>query len=123
MKFWIFMFIVTLLIPTSLLLTWYLCPKIKTINNVSGYRTKRSMQNQNAWDFAQKYCSKISLYMFFPSLILAIVIMPTVISKPVDVIGWIGLGITMIQMISFIVIIISTEKALKKSFDESKNKV
>lgn len=123
MKFWIFMFIVTLLIPTSLLLTWYLCPKIKTINNVSGYRTKQSMQNQNAWDFAQKYCSKISLYMFFPSLILAIVIMPTVISKPVDVIGWMGLGITMIQMVSFIVIIISTEKALKKSFDESKNKI
>lgn len=123
MKFWIFMFIVTLLIPTSLLLTWYLCPKIKTINNVSGYRTKQSMQNQNAWDFAQKYCSKISLYMFFPSFILAIVIMPTVISKPVDVIGWMGLGITMIQMISFIVIIISTEKALKKSFYESKNKV
>lgn len=123
MKFWIFMFIVTLLIPTSLLLTWYLCPKIKTINNVSGYRTKQSMQNQNAWDFSQKYCSKISLYMFFSSLILAIVIMPTVISKPVDVIGWMGLGITMIQMISFIVIIISTEKALKKSFDESKNKV
>lgn len=123
MKFWIFMFIVTLLIPTSLLLTWYLCPKIKTINNVSGYRTKRSMQNQNTWDFSQKYCSKISLYMFFPSLILAIVIMPTVISNPVDVIGWIGLGITMIQMVSFIVIIISTEKALKKTFDESKNKV
>lgn len=117
------MFIVTLLIPTSLLLTWYLCPKIKTINNVSGYRTKRSMQNQNTWDFSQKYCSKISLYMFFPSLILAIVIMPTVISNPVDVIGWIGLGITMIQMVSFIVIIISTEKALKKTFDESKNKV
>lgn len=56
MKFWIFMFIVTLLIPTSLLLTWYLCPKIKTINNVSGYRTKRSMQNQDTWDFSQKYC-------------------------------------------------------------------
>lgn len=123
MKFWIFMFIVTLLIPTSLLLTWYLCPKIKTINNVSGYRTKQSMQNQDTWDFSQKYCSKISLYMFFPSLILAIVIMPTVTSKPVDVIGWMGLGITMIQMISFIVIIISTEKALKKTFDESKNKV
>lgn len=123
MKFWIFMFIVTLLIPTSLLLTWYLCPKIKTINNVSGYRTKRSMQNQDTWDFAQKYCSKISLYMFFPSLILAIAIMTTVINKPVDLIGWIGLCITMIQMISFIVIIISTEKALKKSFDESKNKV
>ena len=122
MGFWIFMFIVTLLIPVALLLTWYLCPKLKTINNASGYRTKRSMQNQDTWDFAQKYRSKISLYMFFPSFILAIAIMPKVISKPIDRIGWIGLSITMIQMMSFIVIMISTEKALKKTFDESKNK-
>lgn len=123
MGFWIFMFIVSLLIPAALLLTWYLCPKLKTINNASGYRSKRSMQNQDTWDFAQKYFSKISLYMFFPSLILAIAIMPTVSSKPIDRIGWIALGITIIQMMSFIVIMISTEKALKKSFDESGNKV
>ena len=94
-----------------------------TSNNVSGYRTKRSMQNQDTWDFAQKYSSKISLYMFFPSLILAIVIMPTMISKPIDRIGWIGLGITIIQMMSFIVIMIFTEKALKRTFDESGNKL
>ncbi|EGS30587.1 hypothetical protein HMPREF9130_0923 [Peptoniphilus sp. oral taxon 375 str. F0436] len=49
--------------------------------------------------------------------------MPTVSSKPIDRIGWIGLGITMIQMMSFIVIVISTEKALKKRFDESGNEV
>ena len=123
MGFWIFMFIVTLLIPAALLLIWYLCPKFKTINNASGYRTKRSMQNQDTWDFAQKYCSKISLYMFFPSLILAITIMPAMISKSIDRIGWIGLGITMIQMMSFIVVMISTEKVLKKTFDEKGNKV
>lgn len=123
MGFWIFMFIITLLIPASLLLTWYLCPKFKTIHNASGYRTKRSMKNQDTWNFAQKYCARMSLYMFFPSLILAIVIMPTVISKSIDKIGWIGLGITIIQMTSFIVIIISTEKALKNTFDESGNRV
>lgn len=123
MGFWIFMFIVTLLIPAALLLTWYLCPKLKTINNASGYRSKWSMQNQDTWDFAQKYCSKISLYMFFPSLILAIAIMPAMISKSIGRIGWIGLGITMIQMMSFIVIMIYTEKALKKTFDENGNKV
>ena len=123
MGFWIFMFIITLLIPAALLLTWYLCPKFKTIHNASGYRTKRSMKNQDTWNFAQKYCARMSLYMFFPSLILAIVIMPTVISKSIDRIGWIGLGITIIQMTSFIVIIISTEKALKNTFDESGNRV
>lgn len=57
------------------------------------------------------------------SLILAIAIMPTVSSKPVDRIGLMGLGITMIQMMSFIVIMISTEKALKKSFNENGNEV
>lgn len=34
---------------------------------------------------------------------------------------WIDLGITMIQMMSFIVIMVSTEKSLKKTFAESGN--
>lgn len=117
------MFIITLLIPAALLLTWHLCPKLKTINNASGYRTKQSMKNQDTCDFAQKHCSKISLYMFFPSLILAIAIMPRVINMSMDRIGWIGLSITIIQMINFVVIIISTEKSLKNIFDESGNRV
>ncbi len=123
MGFWIFMFIITLLIPAALLLTWYLCPKFKTIHNASEYRTKRSMKNQDTWDFAQKYCARMSLYIFFPSLILTIAIMPTVINESIDRIGWIGLGITIIQMISFVVIMISTEKALKNTFDESGNRI
>ena len=65
----------------------------------------------------------MSLYMFFPSLVLAMAIIPTVISKSIDRIGRIGLGITIIQMISFVVIIISTEKALKNNFDNSGNRV
>ncbi|MGT2801590.1 SdpI family protein [Streptococcus henryi] len=123
MGFWVFMFIMTLLIPAALLLTWYMCPKFKTIHNASGYRTKRSMKNQDTWDFAQKHCSKISLYMFFPSLLLVIAIMPMVISKSIGIIGWIGFVITMIQMMGFAVIIISTEKALKGTFDENGNKL
>lgn len=31
----------------------------KTINMVFGYRTSRSMKNQEAWDFAQVYCRKL----------------------------------------------------------------
>lgn len=123
MVFWIFMFIVTLLIPVALLLAWYLCPKLKTIHNASGYRTTQSMKNQDTWDFAQKYCARMSLYMFFPSLTLAIAIMPTLISKSIDMIGWIGFGITMIQMLSFIVIMVFTENALKKKFDENGNRL
>ncbi|XVG99096.1 SdpI family protein [Eubacteriales bacterium KG127] len=118
MVFYIFMFIVTLLIPSALLLMWYLCPKFKTINNTSGYRTARSVKNQDTWEFAQKYCARISLYMFFPSLILAITIMPILSNQSIDIIGWTGFIITMFQMLSFVIIIISTEKALKKNFED-----
>lgn len=119
MKFWIFMFIATLLIPFSLLLTWYICPKLKEINRACGYRTSRSMKNQNTWEFAQKACSRNSLIMFFPTLFLAIVIMPFSINKQIEEIGWLGLGITIVQMLSFAVIIYLTEKALKKNFDNN----
>lgn len=123
MRFWIFMFIVTLLIPLALLLTSYLCSRSKTIQHVSGYRTSRSMKNQDTWEFSQKYCAKLSLYMFFPSLVLAVVIMPMSIGKSMELIGWIGLGITIIQMMSFGIIVICTEKVLKKTFDENGNRL
>ena len=118
MGFWIFMFIITLLIPTALLLTWYSCPKLKKINKAHGYRTKRSMKNRDTWAFAQKYCARVSIYMFFPSLLLSLIVMPTVIDKSMTKIGWIGLIITTIQMMSFVVIMISTEKALRNNFDK-----
>ncbi|MDX1278523.1 SdpI family protein [Oceanihabitans sediminis] len=33
----------------------------KKINSIYGYRTVRSMKNQNTWDFAQKYSAKLLL--------------------------------------------------------------
>lgn len=55
--------------------------------------------------------------MFLPTTILAIVIMPLCINMKFDAIGWIGLGITIVQLLSYIVIIYLTEKALKRNFD------
>lgn len=117
MGFWIFMFIITLLEPLSLLLIWYICPRLKKINNSSGYRTPRSIKNQKSWNFAQKKCSKYSFMMFFPSVILPIIVMPFFINKQIDEISWVGLGISLIQMISYLVIFILTERDLKNMSD------
>ena len=54
--------------------------------------------------------------MFFPTVILAIVIMPLCITKDINVISWVGLGITVAQLISYIIIIFMTERALKNEF-------
>lgn len=122
MGFWLYVFLVTLLIPFTLLLMWYICPKFKEINTTSGYRTTLSMKNQETWDFSQNYCAKLSLYMFFPSLILSFVTMPFFINQSTTIIGWMGLVVTLVQMMSFVVIIMATEKALKKNFDEKGNR-
>lgn len=118
MGFWIFIFVTTLLIPLALLFTWYFCPNMKERNRTSGYRSSRSMQNQDTWEFAQKQCSQNALKMFFPTLLLSLGLMPFALGKKMGTIGWIGLGITVTQMMSFVVIVCLTEKALKKNFDE-----
>lgn len=122
MGFWLYVFLVTLLIPFTLLLMWYICPKFKEINTTSGYRTTLSMKNQETWDFSQNYCAKLSLYLFFSSLMLSFVTMPFFINQSTTIIRWMGLVVTLVQMMSFVVITIATEKALKKNFDEKGNR-
>ena len=118
MGFWIFMFIMTLLVPLSLILVWCVCPKVQNVNSIIGYRTSRSMRNQSTWDYAQKNCARYSLKMFFPTTILAVVIMPFCQNKDNNTIGWIGLGVTLTQLISYGIILFLTEKDLKKEFDD-----
>ena len=60
MGFWIFMLIMVLLIPlTMIFFGWLLFRKTpKEINYVYGYRTKRSMMNEETWRFANQYFGK-----------------------------------------------------------------
>lgn len=117
---WIFMFVMTLLIPFSFLAMWYLCPKFQEINSISGYRTSRSMKNKVNWVFAQNVCSKLALKFFFQTLALALIIMPFFINHRTDTIEWIGLAIVILQGLDFPLLIILTEKALKE-FDNIDN--
>ena len=54
MGFWIFMFCCTLLIPIIMIIAGnsMRLGKFKTINSIVGYRTRRSMKNQQTWDYA-----------------------------------------------------------------------
>lgn len=45
------------------------------INNLYGYRTKRSMSNQELWDFAQKYSAKVFLRIGVLNLIIGLPLM------------------------------------------------
>ena len=115
---WISMLLICMLMPLSLIFMWYFCPRIKSVNSWMGYRTARSTKNSETWEFAQKSCADNSLKMFLPTAALTLIIMLFVLNKEDKVIQYVGLGITMAQLISYGIILYLTEKDLKKEFDD-----
>lgn len=121
MWFWWFMLICDLLIPLLMMLAgrmmWKHTPE--NINGVIGYRTSRSMKNIDTWKFANNYCGKlwckISIIMFFPTIILHC----PFYGQSVEVIGIFGSIICTVQVIILIISIFLTEKALKRNFTEN----
>lgn len=82
----------------------------KEINGFIGYRTRRSMQSQEAWDYANKRMGEIWLAL---GVILLVVSIPLTLLFAEN-----GLTITMIaQVVALIVSIIPVEVELKAKFD------
>ena len=90
----------------------------KDMNWVYGYRTKRSMASQEAWDFGQHYSSKKLIL----SGVIAMGISPcgfflTQLQEPVKVV----IGVILLLLFAFLPII-STERALKREFPKGSKK-
>ena len=121
MGFWIFMFIMVLLIPlTMIFFGWLLFRKTpKEINYVYGYRTKRSMMNEETWRFANQYFGKAWYLCGLLSALLSVIAIAIVFGKGPGTAGTVGGSITMLQMLPLIGAIVPTESELKKNFDEN----
>ena len=108
-----------LMVPIITLITGYLMYRHtpKSINGLVGYRTSRSMINQDTWDFANKYCA---------SLWIKLGIITSVISFLIyilfDVNETVSIVIVLIQTFLLLFSIIPVEKALKNTFDENGNR-
>lgn len=113
MGFWIFMTCCTLLIPVLMVCAGAALRrgKFSTINPVSGYRTRRSMQNQQTWDYAQRECGR--LWMRWGVLMLLL------LGKEVPTIGTVGGIFTVLQMLPLLLSIAVIEKKLRRTFDEN----
>ena len=121
MGFGIFMLIMDLIIPFTLIgFGRYFMKKVpKKINGVFGYRTAMSMKNEDTWAFAHHYCGRIWYICGLVTLPITVIVMFFVIGKNVDVIGAAGGIVVGVQIVLFIVAVFLTERALKKNFDEN----
>lgn len=124
MGFWIFMFLMTLWMPLTMIgFGRYFQKKApKEINTAFGYRTKRSMKNRDTWTFAHNYFGKLWHICGSILLLPSILVMLFVIGKSEDAIGTAGGILCVIQMIFLVGPIWPTERALKHMFDKKGNR-
>ena len=118
---WVMMFICNLLTPLTMwtvgeaFLRW----PPRDINALVGYRTARSMRNQDTWDFANRRMAL--LWRRWGLCMLAAVIggMAPLLGRADDdlIYGW-GMAILMLEMVVLVASVVPVERALKNAFHE-----
>lgn len=118
MGFWIFMVISNLIVPFLMFGVGRMMMKHppKTINMVFGYRTSRSMKNQEAWDFAQVYCGKLWWKIGWIMLPFSIISMFPAVGRDDDFVGLLGAGIITAECTVMMLSTLIVERTLKKRF-------
>ena len=124
MGFWIFMMIMCLLIPISMVLLgilFYRKPP-EAINPVFGYRSERSMKNIETWRYAHRLCGRLWII----SGAVALACSPLLlffIGDEVTTVGIVGGAVCFAQMVCMVCPIFFVESALKKRFDRDGNRI
>lgn len=112
----IFFWIIDLLIPIIMVGIGFLFAKHppKNINHIYGYRTKRSMASQEAWDFAHSLCG--TLYAKIGTvLLLFVVVIKVAVPIASEYLSLVNMTVGVVGLIAPIPVI---EKRLKEEFGE-----
>ena len=117
--FWIFTLVMVLLIPGTMMFfgnDFLRCSG--TINRVHGYRTRRSMASQEAWDFAHRTCGRLWKRAGKWMLALSLPAMLVSLGFSIEGIAVWGTGIVVVQTAVMCATIFPVERALKQNFDQ-----
>lgn len=120
MGFWLYCTVMCLLVPGVMLyFGWrFLNKPPKNINSIYGYRTSRSMKNQQTWYFAHQVCGKLWLRVGAVMLPLSLLVMVPAFGWHVEKTGlWLA-GVAGVQLVVMVATIFPVEKALKRKFDK-----
>ena len=121
MGFWIFLTICNLMIPVLMITMGKVFIKNppKQINRIYGYRTSRSMENQDTWNFAHLCCGKIWWKVGLIMLPLAVIGMLPAMEKSDNIVGGFGAVVVTAECITLFMTIFFVEKALAKKFEKA----
>ena len=120
--FWLFMMTMDLLTPCVMIAFGkrFLDKPPKSINYIYGYRTNMSTKNLDTWVFAHKHFGRLWYKLgliLVPCSILPLILVWGENANTIGIVGGIVCGVQII--ISTIIPMILTEKALKKVYDKN----
>lgn len=122
---WILMLVCNLLMPAVMIgigRQYEAKPPHKN-DGLSGYRTKRSMKNQDTWDFAQAYMGKVwqkAGWVLLPLTVLGQAL--TLFCPTIESMCMWSLAPTTVEVTALIATIFPVERALKRTFDKNGNR-
>lgn len=121
MFMFIFMFIVNLLIPLTMLIFGLIFANHAPdeIDPLFGYRTPRSMINLDTWQFAHHLFGKIWAVAGAVTLPLTVVSMLVCLGKSEGFISNYGLAVSGVQVVVMLGTLLPVEMALKRTFDDN----
>ena len=121
---WWGMLAINLLIPLIMLLfgIWFSRRAPKEINDFVGYRTTRSMKNQDTWVFAHHTCGRLWEKLGGITLVLTVVGMVLLSGRGEDALGIGTVVLCSGQTAVILLSILPVEAALKRTFDENGNR-
>ena len=124
MGFWLFVTAMDLLVPAIMLyFGWRFQKKPpEKINQIYGYRTARSMKNQETWRFAHETCGRLWVRLGAVLLLLSLAAAAMTFGSGVETAGIVSAVVVVVQMVVVIGSIVPVERALKRNFDDQGRK-
>ena len=119
--FYVYMLLTSLLIPVIMLVFGWIFHRQapKKINVWYGYRSARSMKNEDTWVFAHQHIGRTWMLVGAVLLVISVIPMIAVYGKDDDTVSVVSLVLLFVQMFPMIMSLIPTERALKRTFDEN----
>ena len=124
MGFWLFVTVMDLLVPAIMLYfgrRFQKKPPEKS-NQIYGYRTARSMKNQETWRFAHETCGRLWVRLGAVLLLLSLAAAAMTFGSGVETAGIVSAVVVVVQMVVVIGSIVPVERALKRNFDDQGRK-
>ena len=124
MGFWLFVTAMDLLVPAIMLyFGWRFQKKPpEKINQIYGYRTARSMKNQETWRFAHETCGRLWVRLGAVLLLLSLAAAAMTFGRGVETAGIVSAVVVVVQVVVVIGSIVPVERALKRNFDDQGRK-